>query len=216
MNYQSIWQTAWAQETEGADPSQWRVTKSSQTKGNPDGEDYKWWFENGSQMLESWIAWRKAVGWEIWRAPDGRPAIELDFNIQIAGVPTKMSIDRVFVRPDGDLVILDLKTGKRTPNSDLQLAVYAAGIDLVYGVRPKWGAYWMARKAGTENITDLDTYPTHQVEKLIAGFDKARKSGVFLPNHGHCHMCSAREFCEWYPSADATKKIPIYIEEKKK
>lgn len=214
MVVEELWAKAWAEETKDADPTQWRVTKSSQTKANPNGENYDWWNAQGKEMLQSWIDWRKAVGWQIWRAPDNRLAIELDFNIPIAGVQVKMSIDRVFVRPDGDLVILDLKTGKRTPQSDLQLAVYAAGIDLAYGVRPKWGTYWMARKAGTESITDLDTYPTKQIETLVAGFDKARHAGIFLPNHGHCHMCSVREFCQWYPSADATKKIPIYIEEK--
>lgn len=214
MVVDKIWQTAWEEETLNAKPDEWRVTRSSQTKANPDGENYQWWNENGKAMLQSWIAWRDAVDWKIWRTPDNRLAIELDFIVNMNDVPVKMSIDRIFERPDGELVIVDLKTGKRTPSSDLQLAFYATGIDLVYGIRPRWGTYWMARKAGTEGITDLDGYPSKQIMDIVTGFEKARRAGVFLPNHGHCHMCSAREFCEWYPLAD-TKKIPIYIEEKK-
>jgi RecB family exonuclease len=108
-----------------------------------------------------------------------------------------MFIDRVMVTPDGELVVLDLKTGARTPSSDLQLAVYAAGIERKYGVRPTYGAYWMAREGITSQLSPLAYLPADRIEALVENFDKARKAGIFLPNTTNCFYCGVAQYCEW-------------------
>jgi len=122
------------------------------TKANPDGEDESWWLEEGRRMLDSWVQFRTGqLGWSIWTTPDGKPAIEISMTPHMGDVPVQMGIDRVMVTPDGELVIVDLKTGKYTPSSDLQLALYAVGMEKTFGIRPKYGTYWMARQEGTSS-----------------------------------------------------------------
>lgn len=167
------------------------------SKAWPNKEDGSWWEANGPKMLESWLAWRKGSGWSMWYPEEDTPAIELGIEYQVGDAEIKMFIDRVMVTPDGELVVLDLKTGARTPSSDLQLAVYAAGIERKYGVRPAYGAYWMAREGITSQLSPLDYLPADRIEALVENFDKARKAGIFLPNTTNCFYCSVAQYCEW-------------------
>jgi hypothetical protein len=167
------------------------------SKAFPNKENYDWWVANGGAMLSSWISWRLGSGWTIWEPEEGVKAIELGIEYTVEDAEIKMFIDRVMVTPDGELVVLDLKTGSRTPSSDLQLAVYAAGIERKYGVRPAFGAYWMAREGITSQLSSLDYLPTDRVEALVKNFDKARKAGIFLPNTTNCFYCSVAQYCEW-------------------
>jgi hypothetical protein len=167
------------------------------SKAWPEKENRDWWLEHGPKMLQSWISWRNGSGWQLWVTPDGVPAVELSVEYTVGDSEIKMFIDRVMVTPDGELVILDLKTGSRTPSSDLQLAVYAAGIERKYGVRASYGAYWMARDGITSQLSSLDYLPSERVEALVENFDKARKSGIFLPNTTNCFYCGVAQYCEW-------------------
>lgn len=167
------------------------------SKAWPNKEDKAWWLYHGPLMLQSWIDWRNGSGWQLWYPEEGVPAVELGIEYAVDGAEIKMFIDRVMVTPNGELVVVDLKTGARTPSSDLQLAVYAAGIERKYGVRPQYGAYWMAREGMTSQLSSLDYLPTDRVEALVKNFDKARKAGIFLPNTTNCFYCSVAQYCEW-------------------
>lgn len=167
------------------------------TKEYPNKEDAGWWLKHGPEMVSRWIDWRSNSGWKIWVTPDGKPAIELDLLVDMAGVPVKMGIDRVMVTPEGELVILDIKTGSRTPQSDLQLAFYAAGLDLAYGIRPSYGTYWMARTGITSSTVDLNSMPTEKITTMVKMFDETRRRGLFIPNFKHCTLCTFTAVCEW-------------------
>lgn len=197
-----VWQTTWnrLREAQRASTGQeevlWRSAGRA-TKANPDKENGAWWVLAGRDMLQNWVSWRTGShGWKLWEH-NGIPAIELALNPQMAGVTVQMHIDRVMVTPDGELVILDLKTGSRTPSSDLQLAFYAAGLDKMLGVRPKYGTYWMAREGTTSPLVDLDFYTTEMVEELVGEFDRARQAHLFMPNFNHCKMCDLTDKCKW-------------------
>lgn len=173
------------------------------TKQYPNKEDEQWWFDNGTAMLESWVSWRNNSGWKIAALTPDTPAIELALDVEISGLAVKMVIDRVMYIPtEGELtrenfVVVDLKSGKTAPKSDLQLALYATGIELVYGFRPRWGTYWMAREGTNSPIIDLDLYPKSLFEDIFAKFKLARDNGVFIPNLNHCVMCSVVEYCRY-------------------
>lgn len=174
------------------------------TKAYPNKEDASWWNENGSQMVEAWVKWRDESGYKIAEIVSGTPAIEVGITTEIAGLTVQMHIDRVMYMPSQDgtysadnFVIVDLKSGKNPPKSDLQLALYAAGIEKLYGWRPRWGAYWMAREGTLGHLVDLDLYPTPIIEDLLSKFKVARENGVFLPNMSHCPMCSVKEHCKY-------------------
>jgi len=203
---QSLWEQAWAKESEGIDLTNARVGGRA-TKLLPNKEDINFWQVSGPMWVEDYIAWRQAnPNWKIWIAPDGRPAIELELIPKIAGVPVKMVIDRVFI-VNGKLIIVDLKTAKSVPNSPLQLGFYKVGLEVAYG-QPVYeqeilGTYYMSRESGTSEMINLSSYTYDKLEYLVEGFDKARRAGIFLPNTNSCqHMCGFTAHCQFSTKKD--------------
>jgi RecB family exonuclease len=135
----------------------------------------------------------------------GVPAIELMLEIETGGVNIKGAIDRVFVTPQGEIIIVDLKTGMRTPQSDLQLQVYACMLERVTGVRPHYGAYWMARQGGTSAPTKLDKFTLQKLDEMVGLFQTARENNLYLPNFESCKMCSVQEYCYWVDGEKSNK-----------
>lgn len=177
-------------------PDGWRAGGRA-TKAYPNKEDSDWWLANGPAMVQSWIDWRAGSGWRLFEL-NGVPAIELGFDFAVDDeFAVKMFIDRLMVNEHGELVILDLKSGSSTPKSHLQLAMYAYGCEKVLGIRPKWGTYWKAREGTTTPLVDLDVLTSEKVQYIVSGFDKLRKSGIFLPNLDECGWCGFKNICEW-------------------
>lgn len=194
MTSVKLWIDAWKAETKDLNLDNARVAGRA-TKANPNKEDATWWNTQGPIWVEQYIMWRKNnPEWKIWRTPQGVKAIELELNPVIADVPVKMVIDRVF-EVNGELVILDLKTSARRPTSFLQLGFYKIGLEQTFGVKVNLGNYWMSREAGTGEMIDLSSYTYDKLEYMVAGFDKARKSGIFLPNLSSCSFCGLTEHC---------------------
>ena len=190
------WDLAWLKETKDLDLSKARVAGRA-TKENPDREDAVWWDTQGSKWVDNYISWRKNnPDWKIWTTPQGVKAIELELNPVIADVPVKMFIDRIF-EVNGQLVIVDLKTSRIRPQSDLQLGFYKVGVEMMLGVEVKYGNYWMSRESGTGEMIDLSRYTQDTLEYFVDGFDKARKAGIFLPNLQSCNFCGLTEHCQF-------------------
>ena len=199
----SVWQDAFKHEKERQEASTgipgalWRAGGRA-TKANPDKENGLWWDDAGFGMLQKWATWRTGShGWKLWSDGNGVPAIEIGMSPILGGVTVQMHIDRVMVTPEGELIILDLKTGARTPSSDLQLAFYAAGMEKTFGIRPKYGTYWMAREGTTTPLVDLDFYSMEMIEQMVSDFDKARQAHLFIPNFNHCKMCDLTTRCKF-------------------
>ena len=192
----TYWHDAWLKEIDGLDFAKARVAGKS-TKANPGRENGEWWYENGSKWTDDYITWRKNnPDWKIWTTPQGAKAIELELNPIIAGVPVKMFIDRIF-EVNGQLVIVDLKTSRTRPTSDLQLGFYKVGVEMMLGVQVNLGNYWMSRESGTGEMIDLSRYTQDTLEYFVDGFDKARKAGIFLPNLQSCSFCGLTEHCQF-------------------
>lgn len=192
-----LWAKAWAQEAEGKDLTNARVGGRA-TKANPNKEDVNFWQSTGPQWVQAYIDWRKAnPNWKLWKTPQGAPAIELAMLPEFAGVPVKMILDRVF-EVNGELVIVDLKTSQQTPTNTLQLGFYKVGMLKTFGIDVKWGTYWMARQHGVSPLVSLEQYTEDKLEYLVAGFDKARKAGIFLPNTNNCqYKCGLTAHCQF-------------------
>ena len=192
----TYWHDAWLKEIDGLDFAKARVAGRS-TKANPNREDGTWWYEQGSKWTDDYITWRKNnPHWKIWTTPQGVRAIELELNPNISGVPVKMFIDRIF-EVNGQLVIVDLKTSRTRPQSDLQLGFYKVGVEMMLGVEVNLGNYWMSRESGTGEMIDLSRYTKDTLEYFVDGFDKARKAGIFLPNLQSCSFCGLTEHCQF-------------------
>ena len=192
-----LWAKAWAQEAEGKDLTNARVGGRA-TKANPNKEDVNFWQSTGPQWVQAYIDWRKAnPDWKLWKTPQGAPAIELAMLPEFAGVPVKMILDRVF-EVNGELVIVDLKTSQQTPTNTLQLGFYKVGMLKTFGIDVKWGTYWMARQHGVSPLVSLEQYTEDKLEYLVAGFNKARKAGIFLPNTNNCqYKCGLTAHCQF-------------------
>jgi hypothetical protein len=192
-----LWAKAWAQEAEGKDLTNARVGGRA-TKANPNKEDVNFWQSTGPQWVQAYIDWRKAnPDWKLWKTPQGAPAVELAMLPDFAGVPVKMILDRVF-EVNGELVIVDLKTSQQTPTNTLQLGFYKVGMLKTFGIDVKWGTYWMARQHGVSPLVSLEQYTEDKLEYLVAGFDKARKAGIFLPNTNNCqYKCGLTAHCQF-------------------
>ena len=192
-----LWAKAWAQELGDKDLTNARVGGRA-TKANPQKEDVNFWQATGPQWVQAYIDWRKAnPDWKLWKTPQGVPAIELAMLPEFAGVPVKMILDRVF-EVNGELVIVDLKTSQQTPTNTLQLGFYKVGILKTFGIDVKWGTYWMARQHGVSPLVSLKQYTEDKLEYLVAGFDKARKAGIFLPNTNNCqYKCGLTAHCQF-------------------
>lgn len=161
------------------------------------GQTGEWWAEHGPDMVDKWVDWRAETDWSIWMDPaTGATGIELDVSTEIDGLTVKAYIDRVFVDGDGQVIIVDIKSGSRAPSSALQLGVYAALLEARYGVRASLGAYFMARKGTLTTPVPLDKYDADYIGRFMTGFDSARKAGVYLPNpDSWCSTCGVADRC---------------------
>lgn len=162
-------------------------------------EDRNWWLDNGSRMVFAYYNWRQThKNLEIWHTPDGVPAIELQCNVKLPdGTLLKAFIDRVFVDTvTGDLLIVDLKSGKNSPGSALQLATYRLCLEIMFGVSPRHGSYWMARSGNLDTIYDLDQIPPKAVSRWLRDARKAIELQLFVPKVSKdCSWCGVKEFC---------------------
>ena len=190
-----LWNDAWAVCVGDKDLTNARVSGRA-TKANPNKEDVTQWHKQGPVFVQDYITWREAnSNWKIWRTPDGKPAIELELEVPIGNIPIKVGIDRIF-DVDGKLVIIDLKTSSSEQYlSSLQLGFYKVAIEVAYGVSITHGNFYMARKASMTDWVDLSDYTYEKLEYLVNQFDKARKSGIFIPNAASCKLCGFSKEC---------------------
>lgn len=216
------WKDAWdkelkdREEKSGVKSSEWRAA-GRKSKEWPNKEDGAWWEANGPEMVSGYISWRNESedkDWKIWEPYPGQPAIELGITAPIGGVTVKGFIDRIFVTPSGELVIVDLKSGARSPDSDLQLGFYACMVEVALGVRIKWGAYYKARDGKlVKPLVNLDHFSLGLLGNWLRDFARARANGIYLPVIGsHCNNCGVARYCAAVNGADAKDFDPSHPE----
>lgn len=182
----------------------WR-SSGRPTKANPGGEDGDWWRDTGPNFILAWATWREQnPNLDVWTTPQGKPAVELEFNITVPGdVRVKGFADRVMVDKDtAELLIVDNKTGKNPPPSALQLAFYRLGMEETFNESPKYGAYWMARAGAFPTVHDLSVYSTEMVSRWLRNVRKAIDLNLYTPNRTrNCEWCGLKESCYAYNPA---------------
>lgn len=177
--------------------------------------------ETGPEMVQAFIDW-----WEfnpdvqIWTTPDGVPAIELPIEVMFGSVLVKMVIDLV-LEIGTALVVTDLKTSAKVPVTPRQLAIYASGIELKYGIRPRYGTYFMNRGIGSK--TKPKTFfqrpvelgkPQFSVPYLTREFEAASLgigTGIFPAKPGdNCGRCGVAYACTEVNGDRARELDPNY------
>lgn len=200
MTWDLMWQEAFqsqiaeVQEKSGTNPVDWRKGGRA-TKANPDKEDGNWWNENGKTMFFDFINAWQGSGMEIWRTPAGNPGVEIGFNNMFGEVPIKAFADLIAIEGD-KIVVVDFKTGNYTPDSSMQLGVYACCMEMTFGIRPTKGYFYSARKAQFEEVTGLDRWTIPVMTEMFTQFSRGIDAEIFLPNIGmSCGTCGVKEYC---------------------
>lgn len=172
-------------EPEWKDPATWRVAG----KGK---ETLEWWALNGVAWSRMYVDWRERSNLSL--VENG---VEAELMPSLSGVLVKMFPDRVFVDPNGQALIVDLKTGSSEQPSSLQLGVYRVGVAKLTGLDAEWGAFYSARKGDLSPPVRLDQWTEERIGALFDTFDKQERAGQYLPNIGsHCkYMCSVKQWC---------------------
>lgn len=159
----------------------------------------QWWLDNGPGMVQAWIDWRlQHQDWAIWETPEGNPAIELELRVILPnGIPVLMFLDRVMVTPAGQLVVLDIKTG-RLPETAEQLGLYAYGLEVIFGqmFRPDWGYFWTPDK-GHSSPQALGMYTADYFAHVADQTARGMNAGVFLakPANSCKNWCGVARHC---------------------
>ncbi|AXH46807.1 Cas4 exonuclease [Mycobacterium phage Acolyte] len=177
--------------------------------------NFEWWFHSGPyngerdierryevglEQVEKFFAWRQHTGQTIWVTPDGKPAIELSFSVELDGIKVRGFIDAVVV-VNGELRVRDYKTGN-TPGDDFQLGVYALAVSMLFGIEaPKTGDYYMAGKKGKKAVVtapyDLTEWTREKITRRFHEVEAQIQAGTFepLPEPDKCGFCDVNYSC---------------------
>lgn len=181
------------------------------SKAWPNREDAAFWIEQGFEQTEKYIEWLAANDWVIATLPDGRPGIEWDGEIELEGQVVRFIIDAVYLTGAGELVVVDYKSGSHAPSGVEQLGLYATGLEVIFGRewRPKWGAFYMTRKAELAGLTNLDPYGIDYFGYQFSAMQAQLDTGFYPPNVDmHCSFCSFADYC---PGVNGPKADTIVL-----
>lgn len=198
----------------GVDRADFRPTGRKSVKW-PNKQDKSWWDENGPILVNNWIGWRHASPWDIVEF-SGELAIEVGLNTIIGEVQSQGSIDRVFITPNKDLVIVDIKTGAE-PAGYLQLGTYNVGLRNAWRLTEDtaiFGAFWMAKENELTTPLDLRYLNKEYLDQVYWRANEIRKQGLFLPVvDKHCGWCSVKKFCPAFGGKLPTSVVRATIPE---
>lgn len=196
----TMWANCLAEEVErvqGLNPDtptdHWRKAGRT-TKEKPNGEDLTWWMEEGQRQLDTYAKWLSETNWEFVEF-NGEPLIEFNVSGNLGDNYTKGFIDSVMT--DGEnTMLVDYKSGSRTPFGLMQLGVYRILLRNLTGVDATHGVFWMTRKGEPTDPAPLDRYTNDYVVNLFSQFHAAVDNQVFIPKEGsHCWSCDVRSAC---------------------
>lgn len=193
------WEATWtAALAEVEDPSQLRAG-GRKSQAYPDKENQDFWTIEGPGFARLYAEWKREVfleGWSFLELPDGNPAVEVPVQYDAGDVLVKGYIDRVMVDPNGQVVVMDLKTGSREPASSLQLAVYSLGLERNLGINAPLGGYYMARRGTIPSLHSLAHYTPELVGEWFTKAKAGIEAEIFIPKVSPlCSACSVAPYC---------------------
>ena len=159
-------------------------------------ETRAWWEEKLLGFLQEYVRWRDDRFWQgwSWLELNGKPAVEFSVRGEIGGVPALGYVDRAMVSPEGEVFLVDIKTG-RWPAPREQLDAYALLMHQTYDLMPSFGQMYAARKAEISDTYAFDHSPEHLndwFKSAVLGIENA----IFLPNPSQlCGSCEVQPYC---------------------
>lgn len=190
------------------------------TAGRGKGQGREYWEENAPVMVGNYLTWRTRVGWPIAMIGD-EPGIELDlrsfFQLNLTPEVSTETIavgapDRVFVLPNGGLVIVDVKSGSSTPKTVQQQGGYATQLEQLGFRRPRYGTFVKVKEEGGVHtpLAPLGKYDERYLTHVYSAYVAQRNTGQFLPNVGdNCRTCGVSAACYAADGSNSAKWDPL-------
>ncbi len=128
---------------------------------------------------------------------DDEPWVEVPFDIDLGGIRIIGFIDRV---EEGGHPV-DIKSGDKKNNKDLQLGVYKVAMEKQFGISPTVGQFFMTKVDGRSvfgytEFVDLTRYTEEYVTDLFLAAERGIQNEVFLPHpQDFCGICDVADFC---------------------
>lgn len=152
----------------------------------------------GEEQLKGLVAWSLDHPDQFpWITPEGEPAIETKFEVELGGVNVLGFIDQITYTPEG-LIVRDIKTGAK-PGDAFQLATYAEAVRLMYGETPRFGDYFMGKTGKPTKPITITEEDRADVHVKFAWLEEQIQAGNFEPNPSAniCRMCAVKTSCEY-------------------
>jgi len=186
--------TAKVLEETGIPVDQWRKA-GRVTKDKPNKEDWNWWLYEGSRQCREYQSWLRTSGWKIVDI-NGTLMAEFETTAQFGGVTVKGFGDALMSTPNGELRMIDFKSGTRIPTNKVQLGLYCAALKRTFDLDVPGGAYFMTRKTEMTEDFDLTRFTPEYFDNIFSMAKIAIDNDVFIPNPGDaCNMCDVSEHC---------------------
>jgi DNA helicase-2/ATP-dependent DNA helicase PcrA len=151
--------------------------------------------EKAKEMIRTYVQW---VSHNL-----NKPlAAEQEFRIELCGVPFIGYIDRIEQRSDGQIEIVDFKTGTIYENSrsireDPQMNIYAMGAEKLYHKFPSKATIYYIKHDKIVTY-DVDVEQLEKVKTIIEEKTNAILDEKFdaTPSYGVCRTCSFWDICD--------------------
>jgi putative RecB family exonuclease len=170
--------------------------------GRSGGEDIEHRYVLGQTQAARYVQWTAERPTALWRAPGGQLAVEVFFEVELAGVPVRGYIDQLIQEQDGTVRVRDLKTG--STKSRFQLETYKVAAERAWGVTVRTGDWYLARNGGLSRALDLTEVSEADVSARYVAMDRAVKQGNFPARPGfHCNFCDVSHVCAAKSRVDA-------------
>lgn len=163
----------------------------------------------GPQHLANLVGWYEQHDDQIpWSLPDGTPAVELPFEIELGTVQVRGVIDWIgWVSADRTIEGLtprDIKAGS-TPGKPMQLKIYGIAVEaylehLGYDdPSVRFADFFMTKEGKPKGGTDISQVSKDDVVVAFERMDAGIAAGDFPPNPSPdlCRRCSVNYTCEY-------------------
>ncbi|MCG5459598.1 PD-(D/E)XK nuclease family protein [Micromonospora sp. PSH03] len=173
------------------DPNRWLT--GGRVKGSDDITRRK---AKGADQIRAFLRYAHSAPERPLSLGGDEVAVEVEFRLNLDGIEVLGYIDAVEEFPGGALLPRDYKTGTKTPVWPFQLGVYGLAIEELFGVRPVWGDYYLAKNGKPDPPINLERFNRDRVTRWFHDMDEAVTAGLFLPAPGDgCRTCGVQTFC---------------------
>lgn len=162
--------------------------------------------KNGRNYVQNYITDAERAKWTVYKLPDGRPAVELEFDVMFGAVPIRGAIDLLVQWPGREFpVVRDLKTGNRE-KSTVQLGTYHVALKEM-GIYSRYGEYFYMKDGKSSGFKDLSRYTLDYLTDIYTNLDRAIGEKLFIPNPGDaCDLCPVFDYCREMGSRELPQK----------